>query len=644
MNKLHRKIGSLLCAAALLSGVAVAPCVQASAEDFSYTAYKTPYAVETGIFSPPTVVLEVKSEQSLQALSAQKTPAVALLRADDAGNVLGSLGQAIATLDGAVRACGSTVIPAFRFETAAEMQAVYEYVNGKNLLDAMVFSTDGALVKAFKSLRANVQGGVIFPEADLSKKKDILKVRADVNGAFGMIAVVDARNAVKAGVEELQALGLTCWSLTQSDEYEIYRSLYTGINGMVVDDVSLPISVLERFREPTMIRKVFLCGHRGDLDYGDNVVIGARYAYYCGADYVELDLQRTKDNALVVMHDDTLNRTTTYTGNQTISQMTLEEVRKYKVRGTSQLEDIPVIEDYLDFLEKHPDIKLLVEFKTSDSLVPSLFHEKLQSYDVDDQIIVISAFYNSISSFRNLRPHVSSNFLGHYFTPDTMCGSLYVKNCSFGPGISYISNPAVYDAARVRGIPQYTWTFNNAATFEEYLSYNTSLTSDYCAYASDQAVALTTNNQTSYSVSEKTELAVTGKNTLRRRESPNASARVETDAALELRSGVGADDICSFDNGTLTLGASAGSGVYYFVSKWESAETDNFYYTMGEPFRVTSTARSPEDEKPSDKEEEKPAPAGCGSVVGVSSAAVTLGGSMAALILTKKKKTNREKR
>lgn len=639
MNKAVYRVGATLCAIVLLSATAM-PCVPTCAEEFSYTEYKTPYEIDTGIVSPPNVVLDVKTEQAMQTLSAQKSPSVAMFHADREGRMKDGAGNSIGTLDRAVRACGNAVIPAFCFETAAEMEAVYEYVESKNLLDTMVFSTDGALVKAFKSKRPNVQGGVFFPQADLKKKEDILSVRAAVNDALGMIAVVDAKNAVKEGVEELQALGLTCWTVTPGDEYEVYRSLYTGVNGMVVDDVSLPMQVMESITEPTMIRKVFLCGHRGDLDYGENVVIGARYAYYCGADYVELDLQRTKDNELVVMHDESLNRTTTYNGNQTINQMTLEEVRKYKVRGSMQQEEIPVLEDYLDFLTTHPDIKLLVELKTNDSLVPSLLDKKLKNYNVDDQIIVISAFWNSISSFRGLRPHISCNFLGHYFTPDTMCASLYAKNCSFGPGISYITNNAIYDAARVRGIPQYTWTFRNAAKFEEYLYRNTSLTSDYCDYASEQVVALITDHQTVYSVSEKTDTAVTGKNVLRRRAGPNASARVQCDAVLELRSGVGSDeDICSFENGTLTLGVSAGSGVYYFVSKWESAETENYYYTMGEPFRVTSAVQSAAEEKPSDKDDRNPA-GGCASSAmhGTFGVITALCALVAAVVVMKKKK------
>jgi glycerophosphoryl diester phosphodiesterase len=68
-----------------------------------------------------------------------------------------------------------------------------------------------------------------------------------------------------------------------------------------------------------------------------------------GADVVEFDLKKTKDGKLVVMHDPTLNRTTTGTG--LVSDHTLEELKKLKLRaGTGHPTDdtIPTFAEELD--------------------------------------------------------------------------------------------------------------------------------------------------------------------------------------------------------------------------------------------------------------------------------------------------------
>lgn len=640
-----KKLKGIAFVCAVLFAVAVihAPLSNAFAEEsFSYSTYAETYQFETGIVQPPALVLSVQSENDLQTLSATKTPTVALFRADENGDAVDKTGAPLLSFDAAVRTCNHAVIPAFVFETSAEMEAVYEYINEKNLLDAMVFSSDYTLVSTFKSKRSNIQGGVIFSDADLTDGETRSEIRAEVNRAMGMIALINGGKADKAAVEELQALGLTCWITIGESVYDVYYALYTGVNGLVTQAVELAISVMESITEPTMIRKVFLSGHRGELTYGENVVVGANYAYLCGADYVELDLMRTKDNRLIVMHDDTIKRTTTYNGNLRISEMTLEEVRQYKVRGM-QLEEIPVIEDYLEYLTIRPDMKLLVELKTDDALVPVLLNEVLNDYDVDDQIIVISAYKSALQSLRALRPHLSMNFLGYYTTLSTLCESLYSQNCSFGPGISYIKDESIYTAARVRGIPQYTWTFSDIATFEHYMYLNTSLTSDFSAYASDQAIGLSVGTERSYTVTHTTELSVCGTQTLRKRVSAFSSERVVQSAPVILHSGIGSDDVASYSDGKLTLGTSTGEGVYYFTSRWESSATDHYYYVMSEPFQVSASLTEnvkpevpPQSEQPSDNAEKPKSKAGL--IVGILCGAVVLAATVVAVVIVRKKK------
>ena len=53
---------------------------------------------------------------------------------------------------------------------------------------------------------------------------------------------------------------------------------------------------------------------------------GYQLAYSLGADMIETDVKRTKDGHLVIMHDDTVNRTTNGTGR--VNDLTLDEIRQ----------------------------------------------------------------------------------------------------------------------------------------------------------------------------------------------------------------------------------------------------------------------------------------------------------------------------
>lgn len=68
-------------------------------------------------------------------------------------------------------------------------------------------------------------------------------------------------------------------------------------------------------------------GHRGASGYAPEHTLEAyRLAQQMGADYLEIDLQQTKDGELIAMHDENVNRTTDKNG--LVSAFTLSEVQQ----------------------------------------------------------------------------------------------------------------------------------------------------------------------------------------------------------------------------------------------------------------------------------------------------------------------------
>lgn len=70
-----------------------------------------------------------------------------------------------------------------------------------------------------------------------------------------------------------------------------------------------------------------LCAHRGAMEtHPENTLLAFREAVKAGAHMIEFDVQLTKDNELVVIHDATVDRTTNGTGK--ISELTLKEIKQ----------------------------------------------------------------------------------------------------------------------------------------------------------------------------------------------------------------------------------------------------------------------------------------------------------------------------
>ncbi|TWR24737.1 glycerophosphodiester phosphodiesterase family protein [Mucilaginibacter pallidiroseus] len=95
--------------------------------------------------------------------------------------------------------------------------------------------------------------------------------------------------------------------------------------------------------------KVMVAAHRGDWrNAPENSLLAFKYAADMGVDIVELDLGKTKDGVIIIMHDQTIDRTTNGKGKP--SDYTFEEIRKFGLRnglGRVTPNVIPTLEEVM---------------------------------------------------------------------------------------------------------------------------------------------------------------------------------------------------------------------------------------------------------------------------------------------------------
>ena len=95
--------------------------------------------------------------------------------------------------------------------------------------------------------------------------------------------------------------------------------------------------------------KVLVVAHRGDWRVApENSLAAIKSAIRIGVDIVEIDLQMTKDSVLVLMHDETLDRTTT--GKGKVGEITISELKTLKLRdrwGMQTKYTVPTLEEAL---------------------------------------------------------------------------------------------------------------------------------------------------------------------------------------------------------------------------------------------------------------------------------------------------------
>ena len=129
--------------------------------------------------------------------------------------------------------------------------------------------------------------------------------------------------------------------------------------------------------------------HRGGPDTGfpENALPTFRHALTHGPVLLETDIRMTKDSVLVLMHDATLDRTTT--GRDSVRAHTLAELRSLQLitdSGTQTRFEIPTLSEALAWAEGRTVLQLDVKENVPRSRVAA----SLRQHDALDQALVIT--------------------------------------------------------------------------------------------------------------------------------------------------------------------------------------------------------------------------------------------------------------
>lgn len=215
--------------------------------------------------------------------------------------------------------------------------------------------------------------------------------------------------------------------------------------------------------------KVFNIAHRGlSCKYPDNTLVAFRKAVEAGADFIELDVQTSRDGHVVVFHDTTVDEMTDGVG--AVHDLTLDELKRLDpkcrflpdVRG----ERIPTLRETFEALKATP-MKFCVEIKGRDEAAAeeTLTHalRLIETCGVLDRCVLTSFKPEDLRLARSLLPVLPSALDPDdktAFTPRELCTQVL----SAGANIlslrhDYLTAELV-DEVHAHGIPIWVWTVN----------------------------------------------------------------------------------------------------------------------------------------------------------------------------------------
>ncbi|WP_217235662.1 glycerophosphodiester phosphodiesterase family protein [Streptomyces sp. AC555_RSS877] len=247
-----------------------------------------------------------------------------------------------------------------------------------------------------------------------------------------------------------------------------------------------PSDVRADGKRPTVV------AHRGASAYApENTLAAVDKAAALGIDWVENDVQRTKDGRLVVLHDDNLRRTTDV--EEVFPDRAPWKVRDFTAAEIARLDAgswfgpayagarVPTLERYVRRVELHQQ-KLLLEIKNP-NLYPGIEGQTLKvlgnegwldRQHVASRLIVQSFSPASVHAVHKLKPGVKTGLLG---TPPvanldayaTFADQINPSHGSLSKG--YVSAVHAFTGPHGRPLEVFAWTVDSAAAARRVAGY-----------------------------------------------------------------------------------------------------------------------------------------------------------------------------
>lgn len=186
---------------------------------------------------------------------------------------------------------------------------------------------------------------------------------------------------------------------------------------------------------------------------------------------IEIDIHLTKDNRIVVIHDDNLSSTVGV--NKKIQELSYDEISKYKIKNSN--EKIPLLEEVLELVDGK--VMILIELKTYYKVGP-LEKELVKLLDKYDGKFAVQSFNPfSVSWFRKNRPDYVRGLLScgfesnkYNFIRRVVLRRLWLLNIAKPHFISYeISDLTDKKAEKIKNnnIKLIVWTIENEEMYKK---------------------------------------------------------------------------------------------------------------------------------------------------------------------------------
>ncbi|AZI44579.1 glycerophosphodiester phosphodiesterase (plasmid) [Deinococcus psychrotolerans] len=239
---------------------------------------------------------------------------------------------------------------------------------------------------------------------------------------------------------------------------------------------------------PYITSPAWILAHQGGEDlWPSNTLLAFDNAAKLGIQMLDTDMHATQDGALVLSHDETVDRLTD--GHGKIRELSLAQLKSfdagyrftadggqtYPFRGQGL--SIPTLDEALS---AHPELPWTIEIKQDTPSIAAPFCAALRQHGVTGKVMVASFSDKAMQDFRAECPEVATSMTESELRPLVLLSKIGLANLAGAPGQAAqvpvrsggleVVTPSFVRQMHGRGVAVHVWTINDPAEMRRLLS------------------------------------------------------------------------------------------------------------------------------------------------------------------------------
>ncbi len=213
-----------------------------------------------------------------------------------------------------------------------------------------------------------------------------------------------------------------------------------------------------------------LIGHRGARgEAPENTLSSFRHLHALGIQRVEFDLRLSKDKQIVIIHDDTLERTTNGTG--LVSDFYEQELKQLdacaKFDASLASEGVPTLTEVLAVFDhlQHAQLEVKPLDARDHETMCKLISETLKQFKLEHVCVITSSDIAFLESCKKFCPHLKRGYI--YFEPEYNAFEVCEQHaCSLLALYWKFCSKEVVEKVHAREMEISVWTVNETTDFK----------------------------------------------------------------------------------------------------------------------------------------------------------------------------------